>query len=294
MNENPASLQVIADLLYERTGQHLGQERMWRISGALSGLFRRYEIDNIEHLACLLTTSRADDLASETVEALLNNETYFFRDRPSFDALTDQALPRIREQRSAERRLRVWSAGCSSGQELYSLAMAIRSQGERWRDWRIDLLGTDVSGAVVALAQQGRYSQFEVQRGLTVAQMLAYFHQEGTGWVPQDDLKRMVRFRQHNLLDPPPAEGPFDIVLCRNVLIYFSQATRAAVFERLSEAIAADGLLMLGAGETSVGQTDRFTPLNDGTGLFQPTGEAQARGRGAALTATVNSRFTKA
>ncbi|ABC64341.1 CheR family methyltransferase [Erythrobacter litoralis] len=274
MSDNPASHQIIADLLRARTGQHLGPDRMWRISGALSGVFRRHAISNVDQLVCLLADSTSGDLADETVEALLNNETYFFRDRQSFDAVAEQALPRLRELRADEKRLRVWSAGCSSGQELYSIAMLLRSQGERWRGWSFDLLGTDVSQRIVSQARKGEYSQFEVQRGLTVAQMLAYFQQRETGWMPQADLKGMMSFRRHNLLDPPPQERPFDLVLCRNVLLYFDQATRQKVFDRLHEAAAPDGFLMLGAGETTVGQTTLFDPLNDGTGLFHPVAAA--------------------
>lgn len=270
MDVNSASLQIIADLLRARTGQHLGPGRMWRIPGALSGIFREHDISNVDQLVCLLAEPRAEKLARDVVEALLNNETYFFRDKAMFDMLAESVMPRLWQQRSQQRTLRVWSAGCSSGQELYSIAMMLLSQRDRWQGWRLQLIGTDISAKIIGAARQGCFSQFEVQRGLTVAQMLGYFDQREQGWCPQEELRRMVVFREHNLLDRPPAEAPFDLVLCRNVLLYFDPVTRGKVFDRLRESIAGDGLLMLGAGETVVGQTDRFVPAHDGSGLYVP------------------------
>ena len=187
-----------------------------------------------------------------------------------FDILLEQALPRLWELRAQQRTLRVWSAGCSSGQELYSVAMLLLAQRERWQGWKLELVGTDISQKIISAARQGCFSQFEVQRGLTVAQMLGYFDQKQEGWCPQEELRRMVTFREHNLLDRPPVEAPFDLLLCRNVLLYFDPTIRARVFDRLREGIASDGLLMLGAGETVVGQTDRFSPSRDGSGLYVP------------------------
>lgn len=279
MDVNSASLQIIADLLRARTGQHLGTGRMWRIPGALSGIFREHDISNVDQLVCLLAEPRSEKLAREVVEALLNNETYFFRDKVMFDMLAEQVLPKLWQQRADQRSLRVWSAGCSSGQELYSIAMLLLAQRERWAGWKLELIGTDISHKIIMAARQGCFSQFEVQRGLTVAQMLGYFDQREEGWCPQAEMRKMVTFREHNLLDRPPVEGPFDLVLCRNVLLYFDPLTRARVFDRLREGIAVDGLLMLGAGETVVGQTDRFVPAADGSGLYVPQSIMSERGR---------------
>jgi chemotaxis protein methyltransferase CheR len=279
MDVNSASLQIIADLLRARTGQHLGPGRMWRIPGALSGIFREHDISNVDQLVCLLAEPRADKLARDVVEALLNNETYFFRDKVMFDMLAERALPQLWQKRFSQRTLRIWSAGCSSGQELYSVAMLLLSQRERWAGWKIELIGTDISQKIIATARKGCFSQFEVQRGLTVTQMLGYFDQQEVGWCPQDELRRMVSFREHNLLDRPPPEAPFDLVLCRNVLLYFDPLTRSRVFDRLREAIASDGLLMLGAGETVVGQTDRFAPAGDESGLYVPYSAGTAANR---------------
>jgi chemotaxis protein methyltransferase CheR len=268
-----ASHQIIADLLESRTGQHLTESRRWRVNSALAGIFRTHGISNVDQLVCLLAAPPADcpDLAQEVVEALLNNETYFFRDKPTFDQLPAEILPELHQRRRDVRRLSIWSAGCSTGQEVYSLAMLFAEQAERWQGWSIDILGTDVSHRAINAARSGIYSPFEVQRGLGVAQMLRHFDETPRGWQVRGPVRAMVRFQQHNLLgDPYPARLPFDLVLCRNVLLYFDRLTRAAAFARLNQAIMPDGFLMLGAGETVVGQTDRFVPAARRASFFEP------------------------
>jgi chemotaxis protein methyltransferase CheR len=137
----------------------------------------------------------------------------------------------------------------------------------RWRGWTIDILGTDVARAVIDSARDGNFSQFQIQRGLGVAQMVSFFEETRTGWRANEALRGMVRFETHNLLDPPPEPGRFDLILCRNVLLYFDRATRERAFVRLASALAPDGMVMLGAGETSVGQTDALVPEKGGTGF---------------------------
>jgi chemotaxis protein methyltransferase CheR len=268
-----ASHQIIADLLAARTGQHLTESRRWRVNSALAGIFREHGISNVDQLVCLLATPRpgpeSRDLSQEVVEALLNNETYFFRDKPTFDQLPQEILPELARRRAGTKRLSIWSAGCSTGQEVYSLAMLFSEQRERWAGWSIELIGTDVSNRAINAARSGLYSQFEVQRGLGVTQMLRHFDETTTGWQIRDEARRMVHFRQHNVLGPPPGRHPFDLVLCRNVLLYFDRATRAAAFDRLASAVAPDGFLMLGAGETVVGQTERFVPSPHRASFFE-------------------------
>jgi chemotaxis protein methyltransferase CheR len=204
------------------------------------------------------------------VEALLNNETYFFRDKPTFDQLPGEILPELAQRRRDARRLSIWSAGCSTGQEVYSLAMLFADQAERWQGWTIDILGTDVSHRAINAARSGCYSQFEVQRGLGVTQMLRHFDETPRGWQVREDVRRMVRFSQHNMLGAYPGRIPFDLVLCRNVLLYFDRSTRSEAFSRLGHAVMPDGFLMLGAGETVVGQTDRFVPTARRASFFEP------------------------
>lgn len=271
MEASEASHQIIADLLEARTGQHLTESRRWRVNSALAGIFRQHGISNVDQLVCLLADPGSDALAQEVVEALLNNETYFFRDKPTFDQLPGEILPELAQRRRDVRRLSIWSAGCSTGQEVYSLAMLFAEQAERWQGWTIDIIGTDVSHRAIATARGGTYSQFEVQRGLGVAQMLRHFDETPRGWQLRDEVRQMVRFAQGNLLTAAhPGRLPFDLVLCRNVLLYFDRQVRHEAFERLARAVMPDGFLMLGAGETVVGQTDRFVPTQRRASFFEP------------------------
>ncbi len=275
MEASEASFQIIAELLEARTGQHLNESRRWRVDSALGGIFRAHGISNVDQLVCLLAAPPAGpegtDLTQEVVEALINNETYFFRDKPTFDQLPAEILPELANRRRDVRRLSIWSAGCSTGQEVYSLAMLFADQAEQWRGWTIDILGTDVSHRAINAARSAIYSPFEVQRGLGVTQMLRHFDETPRGWQVRDEVRRMVRFGQHNILSGHhPGRLPFDLVLCRNVLLYFDRSTRGDAFARLSGAVMPDGYLMLGAGETAVGQTDRFVPASRRASFFEP------------------------
>jgi chemotaxis protein methyltransferase CheR len=261
MNAITPSERALASLLEERTGQHISPNRGWRIDNALAGLYRQHRIHSMQELASMLRQWPDSSLSQQVVDALLNNETYFFRDHAMFDALVNNVLPAAASQRQAQKRLSIWSAGCSTGQEAYSLAMAIAEQPERWDGWTIDIIGTDVSPSIIEAAKRGCYSAFQVQRGLGVMQMLNWFDETADGWVIRDALRRKVQFRQHNILDPLTAFRKFDIVLCRNVLLYFDAERRRTIFERLESAMVADGWLMLGAGESIIGQTQLF--VND-------------------------------
>ena len=263
------SHRIVADLLFSRTGQHLTESRRWRIQTALAGLFRERGISNLDQLVCLLADPRETTLAQEVVEALLNNETYFFRDRIMFDLLAREVLPDIAAKRATTRRLSIWSAGCSTGQEALSLAMLFADDPQRWDGWRIDILGTDISSKAIAAARKGCYSQFEIQRGLGVTQMLRWFDETEQGWRPRRELSKRLRFDRRNVLDVPPDPGSFDLVLCRNVLLYFDRNNRARAFERLAEAIAPDGWLMIGAGESASGHSSEFDPACDTSGLYR-------------------------
>ena len=276
MEVSQASHQIIADLLASRTGQHLTESRRWRVGTALSGVFREHGISNIDQLVCLLDIPRRrstdHDLATEVVEALLNNETYFFRDKPTFDQVPENILPEIARRRAGSRRISIWCAGCSTGQEVHSLAMLFEDQKDRWAGWDIDILGTDVSHKVIRAARTGLYSQFEVQRGLGVAQMLRHFEETPDGWQIADHVRHITRFQQHNVLTEPPERARFDLILCRNVLLYFDQPTREKAFQRLASAIAPGGFLMLGAGETVVGQTRSFVPVKGQVSMYELQG----------------------
>nr|WP_298925579.1 protein-glutamate O-methyltransferase CheR [uncultured Erythrobacter sp.] len=275
MEVSQASYQIIADLLEARTGQHLTESRRWRVGTALSGVFREHGITNVDQLVCLLDLPMRSpgkpDLSQQVVEALLNNETYFFRDKPTFDQLPEDILPDLASRRADTKRISIWCAGCSTGQEVHSIAMLFADAPDRWKDWTIEILGTDVSHRAINAARNGVYSQFEVQRGLGVAQMLRHFEETSQGWQVREDTRAMSRFQQHSVLAAPPSRHRFDLILCRNVLLYFDQEKRECAFERLSNALVDDGFLMLGAGETVVGQTSAFTPAPRRASMYEST-----------------------
>lgn len=269
MQVSDSSCRILAGLLEARTGQQLTLSRRWRIETALASVLRARGIATLDELISQLIIARDAGLTAQVVEALLNNETYFFRDRNPFDLLAGDALPRLAEQRRSSRRIRIWSAGCSTGQEAYSLAMLFADDPLRWAGWTIDILATDVSNAVVERGRAGVYSQFEVQRGLGVQQMLRWFDDGDDGWRVAEKLRRPIRFRVHNILDAAPTGGPFDIILCRNVLLYLGAEKRMLAFDRLASAMAPDGWLMLGAGETVIGQTSRLVADTERRGLYK-------------------------
>ena len=257
MEISDGAVRILAGLLETRTGQQLTVGRRWRIETALRQLVHSSQAASLEALAMRVVSGVEPSLTDAVIEALLNHETFFYRDVRSFQLLDEQGLGRLHEARREARRLRVWSAGCSTGQEAYTLAMLIAAQPERWAGWSIEILGTDLSRTAIAQARAGRYSQLEIQRGLPISQMLQNFEQRGDEWFVADRLRAAVNFTTRNLVETPPA-GRFDVILCRNVLLYFSADVRRLVFGRLASAIAPDGLLMLGAGETAMGQTDQF------------------------------------
>ena len=258
MQVSDSSSRILAGLLEARTGQQLTMSRRWRIETALASLLRERGIATLDELITILVMGKEPSLSQRVVEALLNNETYFFRDRSPFDLLGATVLPRLAETRAASKRIRIWSAGCSTGQETYSLAMLFAENEARWAGWTIDIYACDVSSAVVEVARRGIYSQFQVQRGLSIGQTLRWFEETPDGWQVASRLRKAVRFGVRNILDPLSFPGTFDLILCRNVLLYFDAATRRRAFDRLAGSLAADGLLMLGAGESARSRTERF------------------------------------
>jgi chemotaxis protein methyltransferase CheR len=282
MDPDDLAIGIIAGLLEARTGQRLTDDRRWRIAPALSGLFRDRGINSNQDLVVLLTQPDESTLAQDVVEALLNNETYFFRDRQVFDYIADTLLPLLARQNAADKRISIWSVGCSTGQEVLSLAMMFAEQKARWDGWTIEILGTDVSSSVLDFARSATYSNFQIQRGLGVAQMLAYFTETADGWKAKDGLRNMVRYEVHNVLHPAPYPGRFDLILCRNVLLYFDQQVRERAFGRLSEALVPDGRLVLGGGETVLGRSSYFVPDEERQAIYRHTSGSGAKVRASA------------
>lgn len=283
MDPDDLAIGIIAGLLEARTGQRLTEDRKWRIAPALSGLFRDRGITSNQDLVVLLTQPDESSLAQEVVEALLNNETYFFRDRQVFDYIGTSLLAELARQRAQEKRLSIWSVGCSTGQEALSLAMIFAEQRGRWDGWEIEILGTDVSASIADFACAATYSNFQIQRGLGVAQMLTFFTETETGWQAKQGLRDMVRYEVHNVLHPPPYPGRFDLILCRNVLLYFDEQVRERAFGRLSEALVEDGRLVLGGGETVLGRSNWFVPDEERQAVYRhaPTHAPTARAHAA-------------
>ena len=284
MDPDEIAIGIIAGLLEAHTGQKLTKERKWRIGSALGGMFRERGITSNQDLVVLLTQPDQSSLTREVVEALLNNETYFFRDQKVFDTLATTVLPEIAKRRASEKRIAIWCCGCSTGQEALSLAMLFAEQRARWEGWDISILGTDVSTQVIEHARRGLYSQFQIQRGLGVARMLRFFNEQDDGWVANDTLRQMVRFERHNLLDQPPYPGNFDLVLCRNVLLYFDEATRTRAVARMREGVADEGWFLLGGGEVNIARDTGFRPSEELVSLFRPDTASPAKSTPAGRT----------
>lgn len=267
MGETAGAMNMIAALLEQRTGQQIAANRAWRVETALKPLLREYEMDSLDDLVARLVTTPGHALGDQVVDALLNQESSFFRDSAVLDMVADAAASITAG--GSRHRLRIWSAGCSNGQEPLSLAMlfAERSLGNPLAE--PEIVATDVSKAALTRARAARYSQFEIQRGLPVRRMMTWFDSDAGEWVARQDLVRRIQFRQHNLAADPAPPGKFDIVLCRNVLLYFSLPLRQKVFETLSSAVRPGGFLVLGAGETVIGQTDAFSPSEKFRGFYR-------------------------
>jgi chemotaxis protein methyltransferase CheR len=259
---------ILAGLLEARTGQQIAPSRYWRIQTALAPMLKAQGIPDLDALVAVLSDPDNEKLLQEALDAMLNNESFFFRDTAMFAALRSEAFPVLRARRAQRRTLRVWCAGSSTGQEAYSVAMLFNSEREAWAGWKIEIVGTDISPTVVARAKSGRYSQFEIQRGLSVDYMLRYFTQDGEDWVIDPQLQAMVSFKEDNLLKPRGDLGRFDIILCRNVLMYFATETRHIAYSKLERSLEDDGLLMLGAAETVLGHTDLFSATREMRGLY--------------------------
>jgi chemotaxis protein methyltransferase CheR len=206
------------------------------------------------------------------VEAMTTNETFFFRDKIPFDHFRDSILPEILKARAARKSIRIWCAAGSTGQEPYSLAMCLKEMSAALAGWRVEIIATDLSQEVLEKSKSGMYSQFEVQRGLPIQLLVKYFKQNGEFWQINADIRAMVQHRQLNLLHDFSQLGVFDVIFCRNVLIYFDQDTKINIFGRLAKTMEADGFLVLGAAETVVGLTDVFKPFPDKRGLYRPSG----------------------
>jgi chemotaxis protein methyltransferase CheR len=278
---SPLDYEYLRKVLKDRSGLDLSADKQYLVESRLLPLARRANLSGIPELVQKMR-SGGEQLTGQVVEAMTTNETFFFRDKIPFDHLRDGILPGLIKSRASRRSLRIWSAACSTGQEPYSIAMCLREYGPALAGWRIEIVATDLSQEVLEKSKAGLYSQFEVQRGLPIQLLVKYFNQLGELWQLSADIRGMVQHRQLNLLQDFSHLGKFDVIFCRNVLIYFDQDTKASIFERLAKVMEPDGTLLLGAAESVVGITDAFKPNQERRGLYQINPVRSPRG-GAAL-----------
>ena len=269
----PQDYEFLRRLLKARSGLVLSSEKHYLVESRLLPVARKHGLGNLTRLVARLRAPDAEPMIVEVVEAMTTNESFFFRDKLPFEHFRDTIMPALLAARASSRRIRIWSAAAATGQEPYSLAIALKEMGRELRGWRIEIIATDLSTEVLEKAKSGVYSQFEVQRGLPVMMLIKYFAQVGETWHIAPELRGMVKFMPLNLLDNFAHLGHFDVVMCRNVLIYFDQVTKIRVLERIADVTERDGFLMLGGAETVVGLTDRFRPVPDKRGIYaQPAG----------------------
>ncbi len=247
----PEEIAFVAGVVKPRSGQVLGPEKGYFVQSRLGPVARREGLNSVPELLRALAERREERLAGAVTEALTNGETMFFRDRAPFVTFRDEVLPKLAAARQGGA-IRVWCAGCSTGQEPYSLALLMEAQRERYEGVRLDILATDLSARAIEVAQAGLYNPFEVQRGLPIRMLLSHFAKVEDNWRLASRVRRMVEFKVANLLDDAGLGG-FDIVLCRYVLDGFEAGTRAAVLERLTRALAPGGILLLGVGDAAAG-----------------------------------------
>ena len=265
----PHDYQFLCKFLKERSGLALAPEKEYLVDNRLMPVARRNGCKSVPELIQRLMVPATDALKIEVTEAMMNNESFFFRDRIPFDRLRDTVLPDLLARRAHRKQLRIWCAAASTGQEPYSIAMLLAERGDL-SDWRVEILATDISNDALDRGKVGLYSQFEVQRGLPIQSLMQHFEQEGEQWRISKKLRERVQFRQVNLLSDFSRLGSFDVVFCRNVLIYFDRETKLDVLGRIVRVMAGDGYLVLGAAETMVGLGNLFVPVPEKRALYQP------------------------
>ncbi len=266
----PYDYDYLRKLLRARSGLVLSADKHYLVESRLLPVARKAGLFNLTGLVSKLRGPDSEPLIVEVVEAMTTNESFFFRDKVPFDHFRETIMPALIAARSSSRRIRIWCAAAATGQEPYTLAICLKEMGRELKGWRVDILATDLSTEVLEKAKSGIYSQFEVQRGLPVLMLIKYFTQVGETWQIAPEIRSMVKFQPFNLLNDFAHLGAFDVVFCRNVLIYFDQETKIAVLDRLARVTERDGFLALGAAETVIGLTGAFKPVAEKRGLYAP------------------------
>ena len=266
----PQDFDYLRQHLRQRSGLVLSAEKQYLAESRLLPVARKHGLSNLAELADKLKIAADTPLGIEVVEAMTTNESFFFRDKIPFEHFRDTMMPALMAARVREKRIRIWCTACATGQEPYSLAMALKGIGPALAGWKVEIVATDISHEVLAKAKAGIYNQFEVQRGLPIQSLVKFFSQVGEAWQIAPEIRGMVQFRPLNLLNDFSSLGTFDMVFCRNVLIYFDQETKIGVLNRIARQVPPDSYLVLGAAETVVGLTTAFKPMPDRRGLYVP------------------------
>jgi chemotaxis protein methyltransferase CheR len=267
----PADFETFSRLVKTESGLAMTPDKAYLFESRLRPIAHKWKLASIEQLAEALRSQRNVAQVRDVTEAMTVNESFFFRDTKPFDQLRDHLLPTLLTTRSTGRRLRIWSAAASSGQEAYSIAMLLHEHGVISNGWTFEIVGTDLSTEIIERARSGVYTSFEVQRGLPTRFLAKYFTRDGDKWKIAEPLRRSVNFIRHNLLHDHASLGMFDVVFCRNVLIYFDIATKGKVLAAIRRQMPADGYLFLGAAETVLGVSDNFISTPGLAGIFVPT-----------------------
>ena len=266
MKENYAHF---CSLLAQHSGLILNEEKQYLVETRLYPIAERLHLPNVDALLTRLEYAPNEALIHECVDALATHESSFFRDTAPFHQLTHIILPKLLEQKAHAKSIRIWSAGCSTGQEPYSIAMTLQEHAEKFHGWHIEIIATDMVAKALEQAHKGFYTDFEIGRGLKPEQIHRWFKKTEGGYVIDPSLRLNMHFHTHNLLDAPIVHGPFDIIFCRNVLIYFNRDKKTEILKRLSSTLAPDGMLLLGSAETVIGISDIFESYTGQHGLFQ-------------------------
>ncbi|MXN65441.1 chemotaxis protein CheR [Stappia sp. GBMRC 2046] len=281
----PFEYDFLRRLLKTQSGLVLSDEKQYLVESRLLPVARGAGLGSLSELVAAIQKPAGKQLSDSVVEAMTTNESFFFRDKTPFDHFKEVMIPDLLSARAGRRRVRIWCAAASSGQEPYSLAISLKEMGAKVAGWSIDILGTDLSNEILEKARNGIYSQFEVQRGLPIQMLVKFFAQKGELWQINPDIRAMIKWRKFNLLDSFSTIGEQDIVFCRNVLIYFDQQTKIDILHKIARLMPSDGYLVLGAAETVVGLTDAFQPVPGRRGLYQPKAAAAAKPSGPRLAA---------
>jgi chemotaxis protein methyltransferase CheR len=267
----PEDFDFIAAMLKERSGLVLSKDKTYLLESRLIPVARKRGLKGLDDLVDTIRRTRPEPLISDVTEAMTTNESFFFRDTKPFDLFRNHALPHFLAARSGKKFFRIWCAAASTGQEPYSLAIILKEQAAKLAGWKYEIIGTDLSREVLERAKNGLYSQFEVQRGLPIQLLVKYFEKKEDQWQLRPEIRGMVQYKELNLLHDLKPLGAFDVVFCRNVLIYFDQSTKGRILENISKLMPDDGMLFLGGAETVLGISDKFKPLPGQRGVYCQT-----------------------